>query len=107
MCVNILRTCLLIQVSFITVSTVCIIYVHMCIRMFGPLQIRQDIEYHGIRIYPTAYAVEDEDDAAANSKIDVSGLYCTACVCMHVCVRVCVCACVLVCAYVCVCALCI
>lgn len=35
-------------------------------------QIREDIEFHGIRIYPSAYGAEDEDDASSNNKIDVS-----------------------------------
>ncbi len=30
------------------------------------------MEFHGVRIYPSAYGSEDEDDAATNVKIDVS-----------------------------------
>lgn len=35
-------------------------------------QIRDDIRFHGINIYPAAYGAEDEEDAAINEKIDVS-----------------------------------
>ena len=34
-------------------------------------QIREDIRYHGINIYPSAYGAEDDEDAAANTKIEV------------------------------------
>ena len=35
-------------------------------------QIREDIRYHGINIYPSAYGAEDEEDAATNAKVEVS-----------------------------------
>ncbi len=35
-------------------------------------RIREDIRYNGINIYPTAYGAEDDEDAAVNSKIEVS-----------------------------------
>ena len=38
----------------------------------SPPQIREDIAHHKINIYPAAYGAEDEEDAAINSKIDVS-----------------------------------
>ena len=34
-------------------------------------RISEDLLYHGINIYPTAYGAEDEDDAASNAKIEV------------------------------------
>ena len=34
-------------------------------------RIREDLHFHGINIYPSAYGAEDEDDAAANTKIEV------------------------------------
>ena len=34
-------------------------------------RIREDLQFHGINIYPSAYGAEDEEDAAANSKIEV------------------------------------
>lgn len=33
-------------------------------------RIREDLHFHGINIYPSAYGAEDEEDAAANSKIE-------------------------------------
>lgn len=33
-------------------------------------RIREDIRYHGINIYPSAYGAEDDEDAAANAKIE-------------------------------------
>lgn len=39
-------------------------------RDFFKKRIREDINYHGINIYPQAYGAEDEDDAATNEKID-------------------------------------
>ena len=41
-------------------------------------QIREDIRYHGINIYPSAYGAEDDEDAAANGKIEVRMAACTA-----------------------------
>lgn len=38
-------------------------------------QIREDIRHYGINIYPAAYGAEDEEDAAANSKIQVCGSF--------------------------------
>lgn len=38
-------------------------------------QIRDDIRHYGINIYPAAYGAEDEEDAAANSKIQVCGCF--------------------------------
>ena len=35
-------------------------------------QIRDDIRHYGINIYPAAYGAEDEEDAAANTKMQVS-----------------------------------
>ena len=35
-------------------------------------RIKEDLHFHGINIYPTAYGAEDEEDAAANHKIEVS-----------------------------------
>ena len=35
------------------------------------IQIRDDIRHYGINIYPAAYGAEDEEDAAANAKIQV------------------------------------
>ena len=34
-------------------------------------RIREDIRYYGINIYPSAYGAEDDEDAAANAKIEV------------------------------------
>ena len=33
-------------------------------------RIREDIRYHGINIYPSAYGAEDEEDAATNTKVE-------------------------------------
>lgn len=37
-------------------------------------RIREDLHFHGINIYPSAYGAEDEEDAAANTKIEVCNL---------------------------------
>ena len=34
-------------------------------------RIREDLNFHGISIYPSAYGAEDEEDASANAKIEV------------------------------------
>ena len=34
-------------------------------------RIREDLHFHGISIYPSAYGAEDEEDASANAKIEV------------------------------------
>ena len=34
-------------------------------------RIKEDLHFHGINIYPSAYGAEDEEDAAANTKIEV------------------------------------
>ena len=34
-------------------------------------RIKEDLHFHGINIYPTAYGAEDEEDAAVNAKIEV------------------------------------
>ena len=34
-------------------------------------RIREDLSFHGINIYPTAYGAEDEEDEATNTKIEV------------------------------------
>lgn len=33
-------------------------------------RIREDLRFHGIKIYPSAYGAEDDEDAAANAKIE-------------------------------------
>jgi len=38
---------------------------------FSP-QIREDIRHHGINIYPSAYPNEDDEDAQASAKYEVS-----------------------------------
>ena len=35
-------------------------------------QIREDIHHHGIHIYPSAYPHEDDEDAQASAKYEVS-----------------------------------
>ena len=35
-------------------------------------RISEDLHFHGISIYPSAYGAEDEEDASANAKIEVS-----------------------------------
>lgn len=35
------------------------------------LQIREDLTYHNIRIYPSGYHYDDEEESAINNKIEV------------------------------------